>query len=144
MMFGWFSCAASLASFRNIRTKLFLSPRCGRIFLRTTVFSKPSGPTCFARKISAIPPTAIRSRRRYFPNCCSRIGARLIARCAPHGKRLGCAPAVDDKLKEIEQSFERLTADLGNPEVIGDRARFTQISKERAQLEPLVEAFREY
>ena len=51
---------------------------------------------------------------------------------------------MDDKLKEVEQRFERLTADLGNPEVIGDRARFTQISKERAQLEPLVEAFREY
>ncbi|HUJ25801.1 MAG TPA: PCRF domain-containing protein, partial [Myxococcales bacterium] len=51
---------------------------------------------------------------------------------------------MDDKLQEIERRFERLTADLGNPEVIGDRARFAQISKERAQLEPLVEAFREY
>jgi len=51
---------------------------------------------------------------------------------------------VDDKLQEIERRFERLTADLGNPEVIGDRARFSQIAKERAQLEPLVEAFREY
>jgi peptide chain release factor 1 len=51
---------------------------------------------------------------------------------------------VDDKLQEIEQRFERLTADLGNPEVIGDRARFSQIAKERFQLEPLVEAFRDY
>jgi peptide chain release factor 1 len=51
---------------------------------------------------------------------------------------------VDDKLQEIEQRFERLTADLGNPEVIGDRARFSQIAKERSQLEPLVEAFRNY
>jgi peptide chain release factor 1 len=51
---------------------------------------------------------------------------------------------VDDKLQEIEQRFERLTADLGNPEVIGDRARFSQVAKERAQLEPLVEAFRDY
>jgi len=51
---------------------------------------------------------------------------------------------VDDKLQEIEQRFERLTADLGNPEVIGDRTRFSQIARERAQLEPLVEAFREY
>jgi peptide chain release factor 1 len=51
---------------------------------------------------------------------------------------------VDDKLKEIEQRFERLTADLGNPEVIADRNRFAQISKERAQLEPLVETFREF
>ncbi len=51
---------------------------------------------------------------------------------------------MNDKLQEIEQRFERLTADLGNPEVIGDRARFSQVAKERSQLEPLVEAFREY
>jgi len=51
---------------------------------------------------------------------------------------------VDEKLQEIEQRFERLTADLGNPEVIGDRAQFSQVAKERAQLEQLVETFREY
>ncbi len=51
---------------------------------------------------------------------------------------------MEDKLQEVEQRFERLTADLGNPEVIGDRARFSQVAKERAQLEPLVETFREY
>jgi len=51
---------------------------------------------------------------------------------------------VEEKLQEIEQRFERLTADLGNPEVIGDRSRFSQVAKERAQLEPLVETFREY
>ncbi len=51
---------------------------------------------------------------------------------------------MEDKLQEIEQRFERLTADLGNPEVIGDRARFSQVAKERAQLESLVETFREY
>src|SRR5690242_14420358 len=51
---------------------------------------------------------------------------------------------MDDKLQEIEQRFERLTADLGNPEVIGDRTRFSQVAKERSQLEPLVETFREY
>jgi peptide chain release factor 1 len=51
---------------------------------------------------------------------------------------------VEDKLQEIEQKFERLTADLGNPEVIADRSRFSQVAKERAQLEPLVETFRDY
>ncbi|HET7787839.1 MAG TPA: peptide chain release factor 1 [Myxococcales bacterium] len=51
---------------------------------------------------------------------------------------------MDDKLQEIEQRFERLTADLGNPEVIADRARFSQVAKERAQLEPLVEAYRDF
>jgi peptide chain release factor 1 len=51
---------------------------------------------------------------------------------------------VEEKLQEIEQRFERLTADLGNPEVIGDRSRFSQVAKERSQLEELVETFREY
>jgi len=51
---------------------------------------------------------------------------------------------MDDKLQEIEQRFERLTADLGNPEVIADRARFSQVARERSQLEPLVEAFRDF
>src|SRR5450755_3016046 len=51
---------------------------------------------------------------------------------------------MDDKLQEIEQRFERLTADLGNPEVISDRARFSAVAKERSQLEALVETFRDY
>src|SRR5260221_2838300 len=51
---------------------------------------------------------------------------------------------MEDKLKEIEQRFERLAADRGDREVIGDGSRVTQVAKERAQLEPLVEAFREY
>ena len=51
---------------------------------------------------------------------------------------------MEEKLQEIEQRFERLTADLGNPEVIGDRSRFSQVAKERSQLEQLVETFREY
>jgi peptide chain release factor 1 len=50
---------------------------------------------------------------------------------------------VDHKLQEIEQKFERLTADLGDPAVLGDPARVRETAKERAQLEPLVEAFRE-
>src|SRR5579859_3358551 len=71
-------------------------------------------------------------------------------RCFPFPARIGSAAfeagraEMNDKLQEIEQRFERLTADLGNPEVIGDRARFSQVAKERAQLEPLVEAFREH
>ena len=51
---------------------------------------------------------------------------------------------MDDKLQEIETRFERLTADLGNPGVISDRALFQQVAKERSQLEPLIETFREY
>src|SRR6187397_1726396 len=66
-MFGWFNWAASLASLRNIFTKLACFDRCGRIRLITIVFSKPSRPAWRARKISAMPPTAIRSMRVYLP-----------------------------------------------------------------------------
>ena len=51
---------------------------------------------------------------------------------------------MDDKLQEIETRFERLTADLGNPGVISDRSLFQQVAKERSQLEPLIETFRDY
>ncbi|MFL5392465.1 MAG: peptide chain release factor 1 [Myxococcales bacterium] len=56
----------------------------------------------------------------------------------------GPAPDVDDKLQEIEHKFERLTADLGDPTVLADPVRFKATAKERSQLEPLVEAFREF
>ena len=51
---------------------------------------------------------------------------------------------MDDKLQEIARRFERLTADLSNPEVITDRVRFQQVAKERSQLEPLVDAYNEF
>jgi len=51
---------------------------------------------------------------------------------------------VDDKLQEIEEKFERLTADLGDPGVLSDPARYRQMAKDRAQLEPLVDAFRDF
>src|SRR6266568_2825453 len=79
--------------------------------------------------------------------CSASSAVSETARCFPALARVGSAPRgnrMDEKLQEIEQRFERLTADLGNPAVIGDRSRFSQIAKERAQLEPLVEAFREY
>ena len=50
---------------------------------------------------------------------------------------------MDDKLQEIEEKFDRLTADLGDPGVLADTARYRKIAKERAQLEPLADAYRE-
>jgi peptide chain release factor 1 len=51
---------------------------------------------------------------------------------------------VIEKLDEVEQRFERLTADLSNPAVIGDTARLQKVSRERAQLEKVVETYRTY
>src|SRR4051812_35860526 len=49
-----------------------------------------------------------------------------------------------DKLQEVERRFERLTADLSNPETLADTAKLQRVSKERAGLERLVETFRSY
>jgi peptide chain release factor 1 len=49
-----------------------------------------------------------------------------------------------DKLQEVERKFERLTADLSNPDIISDSAKLQKVSKERAGLEKLVETFRTY
>jgi peptide chain release factor 1 len=49
-----------------------------------------------------------------------------------------------DKLEDVERRFERLTADLANPDVISDSAKLQKVSKERASLEKLVETFRSY
>lgn len=47
-----------------------------------------------------------------------------------------------DKLAEIEQRFEELSNRLADPQLISDRVELERISKERAQLEPIVEKFR--
>jgi peptide chain release factor 1 len=49
-----------------------------------------------------------------------------------------------DKLEQVERRYERLTADLGNPEIIGDSATLQKVMRERSSIEKLVEAFREY
>ncbi|NRD48573.1 peptide chain release factor 1 [Corallococcus exiguus] len=49
-----------------------------------------------------------------------------------------------DKLEEVERRFERLTADLSNPDILADTAKLQKVSKERAGLERLVETFRAY
>jgi peptide chain release factor 1 len=51
---------------------------------------------------------------------------------------------VIEKLEQVEQRFERLTADLSNPSVIADSARLQKVSRERASIEKVVEAFRTY
>src|SRR5260370_41246255 len=49
-----------------------------------------------------------------------------------------------DKLEEVQRRFERLEAELSNPEVLADSSKFQKIAKERSSLEKLVETFRSY
>ncbi len=48
------------------------------------------------------------------------------------------------KLEDVEQRFERLTADLSNPAVLADTTRLQKLSRERASIEKLVEAYRDW
>jgi peptide chain release factor 1 len=49
-----------------------------------------------------------------------------------------------EKLDEVEQRFERLTADLSSPAVLADSAKLQKLSRERASIEKLVERWREF
>lgn len=58
------------------------------------------------------------------------------------GARRIHARAVIDKLEEVERRYERLTADLTNPTVLADSARYQKVARERSTIEKLVETFR--
>lgn len=49
-----------------------------------------------------------------------------------------------DKLEEIQAKYERLTAELSDPEVLADNERLRRVTKERSSLEPVVQAFVEF
>src|ERR1700743_2801398 len=49
-----------------------------------------------------------------------------------------------DKLEAVEKRFEDLDTLLADPEIIAKRSEFLKLSKEHADIGPLVEAFREY
>ena len=49
-----------------------------------------------------------------------------------------------EKLEEIENRFYHLEEQMADPEVISDNARYTRISKEYADLKPIVEALKDY
>src|SRR5687768_2064215 len=48
------------------------------------------------------------------------------------------------KLSEVEAKYDQLMADLSSPAVQGDNTTFRNYSKALAEIQPLVERFREY
>jgi peptide chain release factor 1 len=54
------------------------------------------------------------------------------------------SPDVLKKLEAIEQRFEELTHQLSDPAVASSGERFRKVSKERAAIEPTVNALRDY
>ena len=53
-------------------------------------------------------------------------------------------PSIHQKLDHLSQRFEEITALLAEPETQNDQDRFRALSKEYAQLNPVVSAFRGY
>src|SRR3954454_7082794 len=49
-----------------------------------------------------------------------------------------------DKMTSLERRHEEVSALLGTPEVINKRAEFLKLSREHADLEPLVAAWKAY
>ncbi len=48
------------------------------------------------------------------------------------------------KLEEVEERFEELTRQMGDPAVLSDQSRFQKLAKERSDLGEIVADFREY
>lgn len=53
-------------------------------------------------------------------------------------------PKLEDKLRDLEGRFEERSRQLADPEVTGDRGRYTRITRAYAELQPVVEKFRCY
>jgi peptide chain release factor 1 len=49
-----------------------------------------------------------------------------------------------DKLKELEQKYEQLQADMANPDVIADQAQYRKTAKTITEIEDVVKTFRQY
>lgn len=49
-----------------------------------------------------------------------------------------------DKLEDLVNRYEDVNAELSNPDVVSDQARFRKLMKEQNDLTPLVETFKEY
>ena len=49
-----------------------------------------------------------------------------------------------DKLEEINSRFEKLTEELGQPEVVQDQNRYRKLTQEHAGLQEIVEAYQLY
>jgi peptide chain release factor 1 len=49
-----------------------------------------------------------------------------------------------DKLASIEEKYEELTSQLGDPEILADAGRYTKIAKQHRDLDEIVSKYREY
>src|SRR6185437_7135459 len=108
----------------NILTKARSFDRCESIRLMTSVRWNPCGPSATARKTSAIPPTPIRSSRKYFPNGFA-PGRGDCGLSTPTGIILGRSGAKGYRPHQWKHGF---VGDAATPTHLGRRARQRQSS----------------
>ena len=48
------------------------------------------------------------------------------------------------KIEELERRYEEIQAELSEPEVVNDQARFRKLMKEQTDMGAIVEKYREY
>ena len=53
-------------------------------------------------------------------------------------------PELLERLKAVEERFQKIMLEMVDPAVIGDQPRFQRLAKAHADLEPVVEAYRRY
>ena len=51
---------------------------------------------------------------------------------------------LPNKLETVEKRYEELTTKISDPEVISNNNEWREYMKEHAELEPIVEKYREY
>jgi len=71
------------------------------------------------------------------------IASKLAPAEAPYD-HYSMHPSILDRLEQLVSRFEEVTALLSDPEVINDNHRFRDLSREYAQLEPVVATLRDF
>ena len=51
---------------------------------------------------------------------------------------------LESKLVEVETRFDELMGQMGDPAIANDYARFAELNKQRNELEPVIDKFREF
>ena len=51
---------------------------------------------------------------------------------------------LESKLVEVETRFNELMGQMGDPTIANDYARFAELNKQRNELEPVIDKYREF
>jgi len=49
-----------------------------------------------------------------------------------------------DRLESVEEKYRKLEEDLSNPEILANQKEYRRIARERAEIAPVVETYRQY